>query len=841
MNPATQRVLDHLGELGFETRAGVAQPFGEELPLVSGVAWDTKTAQLAFVAEFTRDDEIEAWRQLLFAGSGLRHQLVGDGPAAFGTPVILAIVDDDGERALRALAEDLVQRYALFKRVDLNLVRREDLDDDRALDLALAPLLPCCRTLLGQEISKGEVQRFWRVLRAEVEQVAAGLDDVFGAFRKEAGVACAEQLIGDSADAPQLPAPEPITALELNNFRSFDHARVELAPVSVVHGPNGSGKSSILEGLELVWAGRSQRQPDDVDAAEYGRHLARDGTGDFVLRGDGRTVGAVAASARAELPRCVLTQESVAALVAAAPAQRYAGLLSATGLEIPDLKQRTQELVTTAKREADVALRAAGIPPLPRIDSVGLRHLRSCLASGFLGQLPASVELDVLEDRLAEAAGSAYERRSWDDESAASVVANADAVLSSMLTDPEQTVPVAEALDAAQEVVAQLATERHEAARAARMLLDALSVPDEASGPVAKAQGGPASPPRIPAVVATRWLSHSHGLRQAAERFRGDAEDLDDEQWTERLAQYADALEAAARQTPRVELEALARAAPVTAASRRTSSVDPVVLRAAGLSTAPESVDLVVPPLRELATALQRHADALDAIVAALTQHPGRHLGEHAHRVLRSLCRFEVARVLRREGPIVRASEALIRELLRGRLAPALRELVAAIVRFELYFKPLQVPDGNRTLILGGLATAQADLDARLVLNAAERNVVGVAWFLALHLLQPAERRRVLVLDDPASAFDAVNEAGLIATLRAFVRLTRPEQVIVATHDDALAAVLAEALARSTAGRPRRCGCGAAECRRREHDERRVGQHVVVRHGGGSRAPRPPR
>jgi len=55
------------------------------------------------------------------------------------------------------------------------------------------------------------------------------------------------------------------------------------------------------------------------------------------------------------------------------------------------------------------------------------------------------------------------------------------------------------------------------------------------------------------------------------------------------------------------------------------------------------------------------------------------------------------------------------------------------------------------------------------------RNVVGVAWFLALQLLQPADRRRVLVLDDPTAAFDAVNQAGFVATLRAFVRLIRPE------------------------------------------------------------------
>ncbi|MGH2716776.1 MAG: hypothetical protein ACRDM7_23395 [Thermoleophilaceae bacterium] len=124
-----------------------------------------------------------------------------------------------------------------------------------------------------------------------------------------------------------------------------------------------------------------------------------------------------------------------------------------------------------------------------------------------------------------------------------------------------------------------------------------------------------------------------------------------------------------------------------------------------------------------------------------------------------------------------------------------LRELVAAIVRFEWYLKPLRLAERRGAIVISGLATPHDDLDARLVLNAAERTVVGVAWFRALHLLQPEERRRVLVLDDPTGAFDMANQAGFVSTLRAFVRLTHPEQVIVTTHDDMLAAVLAEELA----------------------------------------------
>jgi len=85
-----------------------------------------------------------------------------------------------------------------------------------------------------------------------------------------------------------------------------------------------------------------------------------------------------------------------------------------------------------------------------------------------------------------------------------------------------------------------------------------------------------------------------------------------------------------------------------------------------------------------------------------------------------------------------------------------------------------------------------------------------------LPVLAPtAERRRVLVLDDPTSAFDAMNAAGFGATLRAFIRLARPEQVILTTHDDAVATQLAEELA-PVGGWP--AGVGRIRCRRNADD-----------------------
>ena len=50
-------------------------------------------------------------------------------------------------------------------------------------------------------------------------------------------------------------------------------------------------------------------------------------------------------------------------------------------------------------------------------------------------------------------------------------------------------------------------------------------------------------------------------------------------------------------------------------------------------------------------------------------------------------------------------------------------------------------------------------------------------------------------MDDPTAGFDNANTAGFTSTLRAFTRLLRPEQVVIATHDERVAAMLAEELA----------------------------------------------
>jgi energy-coupling factor transporter ATP-binding protein EcfA2 len=814
VSAAITRVLERLAERGFQTRSGSITPFGETLAVVSGVAWDTTTSQLALIAELDARGDTDAWRQLLFAGSGIRHQLAGAGPAAYGTPVILAIVDEQGERIMRALAEELAENYALFSRLEVNLIRQVDLSDDQRLDLALAPLLPCARRLLGQEISRNEVKRFWQTLRDEIDKAARALDDVFAEHREQAAEHCAQILIGDSADAPELPAPAPIDRVEVDNFRSFEHSVVELAEVSVIHGPNGSGKSSIIEALELAWAARSQRQPAGVSAAEYNRHLPREGSGEFHVSVAGQSIGAVRDMQTGEIARCVLAQESIAGLVASSPEDRYLQLLATTGLEIPDLKTRTGELIDDAYNQVTAALSAAGLPRLRGRGSDAKKLLVAELSRGMSARLPPAVELNALERTLADVSAGSYDPHAWEDRDATSALTEADTALTRVLATPDDP-SLPEALDAAKDALASLASARETAAQRAQQLLQGLRrmiAPASADARVGTPKDTPV-PPAIPPALAVRWLSHSRSIQEAAARFHTDAEQLPSARWATQLNAYADALRAASAAVPQDALEPLTRSTPTPVPLRSTPELAiPLELyREAGFTRVPEKPGSILDALGELAAGLQRHAGILRGLAAEASEHPARYFAQHSQRVLGAICRFELARTLRREGPVMRASETLVGELLQDRLAPLLRELVAATVRFEWYFKPLEIPEENRKLTLGGLSTSQPDLDARLTLNSAERHVVGVAWFLALHLLQPAERRRVLVLDDPTSGFDTVNRAGFIATLRAFARLTRPEQLIIVTQDDMLAAVWARRFAVAPARRlevaPLRVGC----------------------------------
>jgi energy-coupling factor transporter ATP-binding protein EcfA2 len=797
MTEATKRVLTYLEQVGFQIRSGEAMPFGEPLPLVNGVAWETQTAQLALIAEGRAPLEIEVWRQLLFAGSGLRHRLAGDDASAFGTPVVVAIVDADAAGELRGLAEQLAQDFAVFNRIDLNLVLESDLGDGERLDDALAPLLPRCRRLLGEEISRAEVQEFWQLLRGEVGRAAGELDVRFGEYRSRVGQECAEALIGENANAEELPAPTPIAKIGIQHMRSIEAIDLDLAAVSVVYGPNGSGKTTLVEAMELAWAGRSQRVPPEVSIEEYANHLPRGGRGKFTIERDGKAVVAPDERQRTQLNRCVLTHEAITELVSEDPQQRFSALLEVTGLEIPDLKLRTEALLRESKADADRALSAAGMANLRRANAVGLKHLDEELESQLVRDYSALDDLARVEEALASVAQSFRPRRWTAEEPVLKLLEAADQAVAAAIAGELGEEALEKILDKAGEAVAELLAERSEAAAASRALLEVLREQvraKKAAEPTEDESDDENDEVLLAAPLAARWLSHSISLQREVVRFREDASKLKDESWQQQLRDYAEVLEQAAELTPRKELERLSKPAP-RPPTLAVPKLAEEVRRASGFGEGQLAAEEVGPVLRELSDALDRQIDGLRQLGQRLEVHPARRFGKHREAVMAALCRYELARTLRREGPIMQASEQLVCRLLDDRMAPVVRELMAAIVRFEWYFKPLQMSSNARKVVLSGLATERNDLDARLLLNSAERTVLGLSWFCALHMLQPPERRKVLVMDDPTASFDNANTAGFASTLRAFTRLLRPEQVVIATHDEQVAATLSEELA----------------------------------------------
>jgi hypothetical protein len=805
MMASTARILGSLEELGFDIHEGDMAPFDGPLPLVAGTAWHEQTAQLVLVAgsEGAEFDE-DRWGELLFAAGGLRHHLSGGDRPAFGTPVVLALVDGEVKDRLRHVVEDLAANYALFDRVDLNLVSPAATKDPEELDAALAPLLPRCRAVGDDDAIGSEVlRRFWRDLRVEIHELAGRepKDAIFDRWRERVGADLANALIEDADRVSELEAPVPVKELNLSNFRSFEKETIVFGNVTILHGANGSGKTSVIEALELLWASDTQRRPsNDVDEstpAAYARHLRRAGDEDFAVSGtfeSGDDVDAVTALAdepRAELARCVLTQDHVTSLVNSPPRRRMQALVEITGLEIPDLDLRTARIRDEARRRLDSALADCGMDLVATASTNGLEHLRDELKGGYVDWIPSVSDLVGAEAALAESSGGTYQAHGWSHHSGlSSLLVELDAKLEELSKRLEDRSGAVSALVEAQREVRALAAQARERARPLMALADRLM----SALSTARLRNRPERVGPVPPGVAASWHAHAQGLSSAAEGFDDAMGSIDDEAWRARLEDYVKAIRGAAERAPLGELRRLA-ADVSTQPEHGRVDVPPALFVEAFFDRAPAKPGSMLAPLRELSQGLNRYASKLEELAGELAAHPAASFVERRERILEAVARYQVARAIRRRGPIDRASTNLLSDLLKTRLEPVWQELVRAMSRFEWYFKPLRVNPEGKELVIGGGATLHDDLDIRMLLNSAERTVVGLSWFLAMHLLQPPDRRRVLVLDDPAGALDSSNLAGFIATLRAFVRLVRPEQLIVATHSETTALTLEEELA----------------------------------------------
>jgi hypothetical protein len=840
-------VIARLKERKFKVDDEHRELFGEVLSPLRAVAVDHRTHQLVLVAEQERANVLAAsegefersWRELLFAASGLRHHLRGSAPPALSAPIILAIVDDHGAYRLRQLVEEIAEEYVLFTRIDVTIIEMQEVaGNDEALDLAMAPVLPCVRDALanGVTVATQDVERFWQELRSEIQDSVARIAKDFGGMETAETtdrliLELRDRGVGEIDGEEPLRPPWRIANLALTNFRSFDEAEFSLPAVALVHGANGSGKTSVCEALEIAWSGGTQRMPGaDIEMDEYERHLKRNGAtisirfakansdaGDDLIW-DERTE--LMRPGVAALGRTVLAQHTLSEMVDSAPKDRLEAFRKVSGLALPELeKKRIDALRRAAFDAANEALRVARIEPLQAVTRSALSHLQRALESDFSAALPPPDQLEGAIDALARASGGAYAGAGRVDSNLADLLRDADAALGGAVADLAGAADPSPYLAAAESALRSEAQRLREVADPLRQVAQQISRQVAAQSKVPERAVDMPSPP-VPPGTAARWLGHVRGLEQSVSSLDDLAPGIDDESWRLRLGVYTKALRAAIRQSSANQLEQLAKEDRSAERSPRiVAELDRELLRRAGFPRSPEWSRNVVAAMGELQAQLSERAARLEELAAGISRHPGRSFVSRAARIMPLLFRFEVIRELANQrGAIARAQETLVTELLDGRLFPVVRELVAALVRFDWYFKPLKMQADKKGLHMSGIANDDETQDVRYLLNAAERTVVGIAWFLALHLLQHEDDRRVLVLDDPASGFDSTNKAAFVATLRAVVLLLEPEQVLITTHDDALVALLEQEFAVIDRGlevlRCRRKASGVSEIRR---------------------------
>jgi energy-coupling factor transporter ATP-binding protein EcfA2 len=813
-------VIERLESLGFEVREEDVRLFGERIPFVRAIAVDRLARQLVVVAEDVSeeaDDWVKSegsWRDLLFAVSGLRRQLSGSRPAALSQPVLIAIAPSAVVTHLRGLVEDVVTEYALFTRIDLNILDR-DAKAPADIDRGMASVLPKTREAIkkGTTVATQDVEQFWVELAVAVDSVGETLRD---RFDTEIVATAVEDLMGElrsDLDRPQGPElsrkPEPIFHLELRDFRSFEKAEIESGAATIVHGANGSGKTSICEAMEILWSGRSRRIPDGEKATAYEKHLNYEGRPFHLCTADGElTADSIVSEPEAILGRTALPQELLTEMADGAPTERFRAFLEASGLELPEFEERLKERLHGSLDRLNGAFAEVGIKRVPAVNRDGAKVLEQALAVGFAARIASPDRIHSAADALEKETGGAYKANvanlMLEVDQVEGRLLELDATLAEFATHRRRARSPSDQMEDTGRVLRQTVARLREAAQPLSLLQRHLQTMADASLartveslPVEKS-----SP--IPPALRARWLAQARNLEADIESLERLGAGIDDPSWRRRLETYLEALREALDRSSRPDLERLVDPESSRAVPRVTSSVEepsPQLLRDAGFKESPPPTPAIIESILALQFELSRQADLIEAIANDIVSHPAAAFAASGSRVESALCRFELDRELTKpNGALTKARGALVGRLLDERLTPVVRELVDALVRFEWYFKPLEVEVSGRGLRFHGLSTDNPKLDIRMLLNAAERTIVGIAWFLGLHLTQEKSDRKVLILDDPASGFDETNKAAFVSTLSVLLDLLDPEQFLITTHDDALVAVLEVELGRRTNG-----------------------------------------
>ena len=303
----------------------------------------------------------------------------------------------------------------------------------------------------------------------------------------------------------------------------------------------------------------------------------------------------------------------------------------------------------------------------------------------------------------------------------------------------------------------------------------------------------------VPPAIASRWLRSATLIGEQAEEMEALLDHIPNERWRARLAEYADQLRTVAESTP---WERLSRLAEVEEAKPEEPGVlDPGVFDAIGF-VAPDAVALppaeAIEHCQRLVPQLNSEAAHLENLARAVSRHPAARLHEREAELMRAAARHELARAL--EKPIGEAEATVLVRVIGEGLGNVFAELVAALTRFEWYFERVKLRARRDSMAFEGMVTDREKLQLRMLLNAGESAIVGLAWFLALHVLQEKAQRRVLLLDDPFGGLDANNRAAVLATLRAFARLCAPAFFMVSTHDEGFGDLLEREFCASATG-----------------------------------------